>query len=477
MIVIFVHGWSVTDTNTYGRLPEALAQQASEYALEIDIKHIWLGKYISFHDEVTVTDIARAFHNALHEQIPEGGSIAQFSCITHSTGGPVVREWLDRFYGSAELSNSPISHLIMLAPANHGSPLAALGKARVGRIEAWFKGIEPGQKVLDWLSLGSQQQINLARSFLEYNPAESNFYPFVLTGQSIDKKLYDFVNSYLVEPGSDGVVRVSGANLNYSMIQLYESEQKYTVKHAENEISVQLLESDQGIQRTAQVPLGVIPRASHSGSNKGIMRSVLRPKSCKPQVSEILKCLKVNDNDSFFDRGTELELLTRNSQKGNHRYISLVFVIKDNQGDPVNDFDLFLLGGETSDPGKLSKGFFVDRQRNKINPNHLVYYVNYDIIIKNKLTGFRLIARPSEGEGFAFYHPVEYLSNGIDLNSVLKPNETFYVEIILNRYVDKNLFKFDNIGAPKLRKEGSVFKTETRYSFKNERPSRQKINE
>lgn len=42
MIVIFVHGWSVTDTNTYGLLPEAIAAQAGSYGLTVDIKHIWL---------------------------------------------------------------------------------------------------------------------------------------------------------------------------------------------------------------------------------------------------------------------------------------------------------------------------------------------------------------------------------------------------------------------------------------------------
>ena len=37
MRVVLVHGWSVTDTSTYGRLPEALAARASEYDLEIQI--------------------------------------------------------------------------------------------------------------------------------------------------------------------------------------------------------------------------------------------------------------------------------------------------------------------------------------------------------------------------------------------------------------------------------------------------------
>lgn len=474
MIVIFVHGWSVVDTNTYGRLPEAIATQASNYDLDIEIKHIWLGRYISFHDEVSVSDVARAFHKALHDQIPEGEDISPFSCITHSTGGPVVREWLQRFYGASRLAESPIRHLIMLAPANHGSPLAALGKARVGRIKAWFDGVQPGQRVLDWLSLGSQQQINLAKSYLEYQPAESDFFPFVLTGQSIDKKLYDFVNSYLVEPGSDGVVRVSGANLNYSMITLVESSREEKVAHGSDKLDIRLLEPDGEIKRPSLVPIGVVPGASHSGKNKGIMRSVVSPSSKKKtQVDEILRCLKVDNEEEYLIRGSELQTLTEQSQKRSQRYISLVFIVNDDQGDPVSDFDLFLLGGDNSTPDKLSKGFFVDRQQNINNPNHLVYYVNYDVITKNKLTGFRVIARPNES--FAFYHAVEYHSDGTDLNSLLKPNETFYVEIILHRCVDKNVFRFDNANDKKLQKKGIILKSETRHNFKKDQPSGQEI--
>lgn len=64
------------------------------------------------------------------------GENTEFSCITHSTGGPVVRAWVERFFGADRLSNLPLKHLIMLAPANHGSALAQLGKARVGRIKS-----------------------------------------------------------------------------------------------------------------------------------------------------------------------------------------------------------------------------------------------------------------------------------------------------------------------------------------------------
>ncbi len=475
MLVVFVHGWSVTDTSTYGRLPEALAAQAGEYALDIEIRHIWLGKYISFHDEVSVADVARAFDRALRDQVSENHErIDHFSCITHSTGGPVVREWLERFYSADKLSESPLRHLVMLSPANHGSALAALGKQKIGRIKAWFAGVEPGQRILDWLSLGSLQQINLAKAYLDYELPGSGFYPFVLTGQTIDKKMYDFLNSYLVEAGSDGVVRVAGANINYSMIKLQETEEIIEVEHGTEKLDVHLLEVDGILKRPSPVPIGIVPGASHSGRKKGIMGSVLSPKSKnKPQVPEILKCLKVKNDNEYKAREIDLHTLSKKTQKRTHRYVMLVFIIIDDEGDPVKNYDLFLLGGNDYSPDKLSKGFFVDRQQNSADPNHLVYYVDYDIITQNRLTGFRVIARPSDG--FAFYHVVEYHSDGVSINDVLKPNETFYVEIKLHRCVDKNAFRFDNAASPKLKTKGIIFKSETRHSFKDEEPSGDEI--
>ena len=467
MIVIFVHGWSVTDTNTYGLLPEAIAKQAVDYGLTIDIKHIWLGKYISFDDTVNMSDIVRAFDQALRDQFSEGESISDFSCITHSTGGPVVREWVDHYYGSEHLNNSPLRHLVMLAPANHGSPLAALGKQRVGRIKAWFDDVEPGQLVLNWLALGSQQQIDLSSAYLDYQPAKNRFFPFVLTGQSIDKHFCDFVNSYLSEAGSDGVVRVSGANLNYSMVKLAESnEQK-----SNSDSTTYLLKPVGSISRPASTAFGVVPNASHSGKTKGIMRSVVSPTSTKIQVAEILQCLQVNNENEYLTRENQLVALTAKTQKSGNRYMNCVFVIKDDQGVPVNDYDLILLGKD-HDPDKLSKGFFVDRQQNAANKNHLVYYINYDVIMKNKWTGFRVIARPSKG--LSYYHTVEYHLD--EINMPLNSNETLYIEIELQRCIDKNVFRFDNAADPELHKKGRR-KTETRCDFKKTKPSGHDVEE
>lgn len=60
MKLLMVHGWSVTSTDTYGGLPEALVKWAPT-GLALDITHIYLGRYISFVDEVRMDDLTQAF--------------------------------------------------------------------------------------------------------------------------------------------------------------------------------------------------------------------------------------------------------------------------------------------------------------------------------------------------------------------------------------------------------------------------------
>ena len=57
-IVVLVHGWSVHNTDTYGELPAWLQAEAkASDGLKIDFHNIWLGKYVSFRDEVKLEDV------------------------------------------------------------------------------------------------------------------------------------------------------------------------------------------------------------------------------------------------------------------------------------------------------------------------------------------------------------------------------------------------------------------------------------
>src|SRR5579885_1575204 len=99
-LVVLVHGWSVRDPATYGGLPERLKREAGkDPGLELDVRQIWLSEYASFQNEVTLPDIARAFKSALERELGEELKAGRrFACIAHSTGGPVIRAWLQQEY-------------------------------------------------------------------------------------------------------------------------------------------------------------------------------------------------------------------------------------------------------------------------------------------------------------------------------------------------------------------------------------------
>ena len=382
MRLIFVHGWSVTNTDTYGELPAALSAVASRYDLELRIEHMYLGKYVSFHDEVTLDDIARALNRALRDLPDNDAEIQEFSCITHSTGGPVVRHWVDRYYGARNLENCPLKHLVMLAPANHGSALAVLGKERVGRIKSWFSGVEPGQRVLDWLSLGSEGQWTLNQNFLSYDSARKGFYPFVLTGQGIDNKFYDFLNSYLVEPGSDGVVRVAGANMNCRYIALAQSRE--VIRKAP--LTFSLYPTPKRPKAPKTVPLGVFRNLSHSGKQMGIMRSVKHEAAqTTPVVQEIMQCLQVNSSETYLATAKHLDKLTDRQQEGENRFSMLIFNVPRRHGEKVRQGRLrcvssgrqqvsaphpprWVLPGSANEPRHEQLGLLPEREQNGTHP-------------------------------------------------------------------------------------------------------------
>ncbi len=498
IVVVFVHGWSVTNTDTYGGLPQRLRTEASAVGIEIQTKEIHLGKYISFHDEVRVTDIARAFDAALKKQLFDVlATGTRFVCITHSTGGPVIREWWYKYFALKPNSGTcPMSHLIMLAPANHGSALAQLGKGRLGRMKSWFGGVEPGQRVLDWLELGSAKawELNMAWITSDGSQIKANgIFPFVLTGQYIDRSFYDSLNSYTGEMGSDGVVRVAAANLNGRYIRLV---QVPPVKEADAKSGLSATELFvEEYKESPKSALRIIGNKSHSGGDMGIMRSVHktpRDKKSRETVNAIISCIQVKSKPDYrtlcgrFSQETDViqenerleteKNFLRTERHFFHDQFSMViFRVRDHKGFPVPDFDLVLTAGEDNDPNHLPTGFFADRQRNKLNPEVITYYFNYDMMIgsgeikddKDKvirsaskgveMLGMKVIPRPQKG--FVHYLPCEIRASKKLLGNALHPNGTTLIDIVLRRAVHANVFELE------------VLKDGGGGSFKKSKPS------
>lgn len=485
IVLVFVHGWSVTNTSTYGALPERLRIEASAAGMDILVKEIFLGRYISFHDEVRVPDISLAFASAIEDQLSTLiKNNTRFVCITHSTGGPVVRDWWQRYYiNEAKSGVCPMSHLIMLAPANYGSALAQLGKGRLSRMKSWFGGVEPGQGVLDWLELGSEGAWQLNTDWINMDGKQigvNGVFPFVLTGQSIDHTIYDNLNTYTGESGSDGVVRVAAANLHGRQIRL---EQQQPVKRTNRKKKEPYWKADKlelkQFQQSPATALRVITAKSHSGDKMGIMKSVKKSTSDKKSIETIeaiLACIGVNSKTEYNKLTTEFAQQTKEIQVKQKletlkhllrpktyfirdKYSMVIFRVSDQQGHAVKDFDLILTAGTKSDPNLLPQGFFVDKQRNKVNPETITYFFNHDImkgtdavvnsegeVIREatdgaKRLGFKILPRPDEG--FVHYLPCEVSASEELLKNILKANSTTLVDICLQRLVYKNVMRLD----------------------------------
>lgn len=425
MDLIFVHGYSVRNTATYGYLPARLEQELAFRHIPVRIDHIFLGKYVSFHDQVTLADLSRAFQAAIRDI-----GLSRFACITHSTGGPLVRDWVLR-YGGHQLS-----HLVMLAPANHGSPLAQLGKGRLSRIKAFFESVEPGQRILDWLEQGSEEQWRLNLDWLALNGPRRGLFPFVLTGQTIDRKFYDHLNSYTGEPGSDGVVRVPSANLNYSYVRLEQNEANHLVPTA--------------WRQSTPTAFAVLPGLSHSGSELGIMGSVPLA-GPHPTVDAILECLSVQNEANYQDLCQRFQSLTEQTQSAealsrwrilgreftqpNPPHSLAQFRVVDQRGQLLDDYDLIFTAGLEASPDLFPQGVFRDRQRNQRHPGRLTYFLDA-AKLRHFPIGLEVHARPAEG--LVRYAPARVLPT--QLGSIVKPNEAILVEIVLKRLVDRNCF-------------------------------------
>jgi hypothetical protein len=479
-LVVFVHGWSVRSSDTYGKLPERVVEEARARKWRIEARHVFLGKYVSFRDEITVDDLARGFEHALRAEL--GDTLTdgtRFACITHSTGGPVVRHWWSRFYLKSG-APCPMSHLIMLAPANFGSALAQLGKDRITRLKAWFDQVEPGTGVLDWLELGSPESWALNQDWIERGKdfaSTNGVYPFVLTGQAIDRKLYDHVNAYTGEPGSDGVVRAAAANLNATYLRLVE-------RSADGAAGELVADRPKSSPVTA---FKIVPRSSHSGKDLGILRSVKDDGKPHPTLEAVMRCLEVSAPQDYVELTKAFAAESDATQSDERvdvvsrrllpdsiylidRFSMVIFRIRDDQGNQIGEFDLKLTGipanargNVKASPDLLPTDFLQDRQRNRRRPETLTFFLNQDLMVgcpaihhprKPEVTlraeapglkalGLQII--PHLTKGFVHFVPAELDAATATIQQVLKPNQTTLVEVVMKRIIGQHVFRLQRL--------------------------------
>jgi pimeloyl-ACP methyl ester carboxylesterase len=218
--ILIVHGWS-DSYESFRPLKNLLV------AAGYQTTQVFLGTYASMRDDVTFDDLA----TGLQRRFVELGRIGTITLepfsldvIVHSTGGPVVRHWLNHYLSDVcqgDLARCPVRSLIMLAPANFGSRLAAQGKSALAKL---FKGgmehgFQTGKRILEGLELGSPVLWRIAEGDLfaserRYPCTAQGPFVYVMSGSDTYGHLKGLVAKGANENGSDGTVRAAAASLN-----------------------------------------------------------------------------------------------------------------------------------------------------------------------------------------------------------------------------------------------------------------------
>jgi hypothetical protein len=464
--LVFVHGWSVTSTAIYGAMPRRVRDAARAAGLALTIHDIRLSEYVSFDNAVTMGDLVRAFDHALRDLRLSTGS---FACITHSTGGPVVREWL-RAQRDTPGSYSAIrlSHLVMLAPANFGSALARLGKSTLARLKAWFNGVEPGPRIHDWLELGSAASLALNLDHIHgADPSARGQFLFVLTGDRPDRSLYDHLNSYTGENGSDGEVRIASANLNARHAVLAVA--KGGRGTAADALSLSLL-------RGPRCAFKLIAGAAHSGDEQGILTA-----AAPATVDAIVRCLAVNDARGYANLcdAFDTENAARDADKVELEPVGpfaprvhihdprsmLILRLTDDTGEPLTGAGFLLTAGPEASLDQLPAGFLSDRQANSAEPCTVTLFLNHALlagdarvpdprhprrtlrpaVASHRPYGARV--QPADLVGMV-HHALAASASGEDLFAMLGPHQSTVLDVVLPRRIHEGVFRLTRDLSP-----------------------------
>ena len=465
--VVIVHGWSDT-SRSFEPLAEFLRSN------EIAVTPIYLGDYISLDDDVRVEDVAKRMHAVFNARLDTGELHAPFDMIVHSTGGLVARQWLAEYYPGG---GSPARRLIMMAPANHGSPLAAKGKSLVGRIaKGWNNWFETGAEMLNALELASPYQWSLVQRDLlarsegadtPYGKERNKVLPFVITGThpyaSGARKLVD-------ENGGDGTVRVPAANMNTRGRTIDFSgvagQVEITDWHHRHDIEL--------------IPFAVLPDRNHATVIDPTVIGAASKADDRERLGElILSALKVEEDGydtmarAWYQLSEDTAGLAANEDArqdhfGNdrpadyfHQYMQVVVHAIDDNGNDVADYFIEFSDGSVGDDRQAAEFFHTEVlesvKRNGMNPAYRCFYVDrtdlrtryYPMVADSEERHLLMtISAAPPGGNVAYFGGTHSAQTVVSVHRETRPeqrwfrrNQTHYVEIIIPRMPRNEVFR------------------------------------
>ncbi len=312
--------------------------------------------YESLTNEVSVRDIAEGFDKLLRQRVGLADD-APFDVMVHSTGMLVLRAWLTR-RGAVAQRLARIKHLVALAPATFGSPLAHKGRSFLGALVKGRKAfgpdfLEAGDLVLDALELGGRFSWELAEVDLfgeqpYYDQTRQTPYVFLFCGTRGYRGLGGLANS----PGTDGTVRWAGCALNSRRLTL--------------DLSSDCAEASR-VQANAwtqeDVPLHPIEGLDH-----GTILSAPSP----ALVQLVVNGLRVSSRPAYQRWRTEADRAVRVAQDAMVPWQQFLVRAVDERGDGIRDWNLQLA---LADGASLTP-FTQDVHVYKADPSYRCFHVN-----------------------------------------------------------------------------------------------------
>jgi len=409
--MILVHGYSVRTLDTYGMLPQLLANDG--YKPE----HIFLSAFDSLNDDITCDDLANALEYRVSQLESGGLDMSDTGVISHSTGAMVVRRWmLNRRRNKGKLP----SHFISLAGANHGSTLAQMGRTQIAYLFRELGGTSVGAEVLQDLDYGSDFLLTLNEEWLDAHLSESppDTHSFSLIGDDHSAlELQFFWQTH--EDGSDGTVRVSGGNLNYRMISLDQNTTKPV-------LSVK--------QLPYKMPHLVLSGVTHTGENGILGGNAATMQKVYPQIKD---ALNVANKQAYgvLAAAWQAKTDTWRSDNAGQCCSTIVFSLQHPGGREVEDSLILIKDQKLPDNHQsLSsvKGTLEPRQpiQNDTTPSSVSFYVNFPIFQQTYPHTVEISVNSGSDE--ITYPPASYTVLA-GTSAAIDPNEFSYVRVTLKR--------------------------------------------
>jgi len=297
---------------------------------------ILYGDYESREDNITFNDVVDGLNDQMIEKgiiDGDGEKLLDLNVIVHSTGGLVIRHWIWRYYNDC-IEECPVKRVVMLAPANFGSPLAHRGKSFLGRLVKgrWKVGdfLEVGRKLLTGLELGSPYQWELAhRDLFRKEGCYFNKDQIQLT-ILVGIEDYKWIKGWVGKPGTDGTVVISGTSLDSLKLGLDFSDPSVPYEWIETSTA-------------SDVAFGVLPKLDHGSI---VDRFKVQESLLSELTIEALTIQQPEEFETFQGRlksvtGQTYQIYTQSGSKHEYsKYQQFILHGIDDHGEPITDYTI-----------------------------------------------------------------------------------------------------------------------------------------